>query len=53
MVEIGKGLPSGIHVTSRGVIKGRPRKPGTYRFTIKVVDTAGVGATRLFSITVK
>jgi hypothetical protein len=34
-----KLLPSGLKLSSAGVISGKPTKMGTYSFTIKVVDT--------------
>ena len=33
-------LPAGIRLRRDGTLFGRPRKPGTYRFTVRVKDTS-------------
>jgi len=50
-------LPTGLHVKSRGVISGKPKKSGMSMFIVKVVDTktrthAQETATQTLSITV-
>jgi hypothetical protein len=32
-------LPKGLKLSSKGVISGKPKKAGTYSFTVQVVDT--------------
>ena len=38
-------LPAGLHLRRDGQLSGRPRRPGVYRFTVRVRDTSGPGMT--------
>ena len=40
-VSAGK-LPSGLAIGSDGTVSGKPTRPGSFRFTLLVADTAGV-----------
>jgi hypothetical protein len=52
--EIAGRLPTGVRLnTSSGLLLGRPRKAGTYRFTIRVRDGLGVTSTRTFVLSVR
>jgi large repetitive protein len=47
-------FPVGVRLNARtGVLSGRPRKAGTYRFTIEVRDALGATARRAFVLTVR
>jgi uncharacterized repeat protein (TIGR01451 family) len=45
-------LPPGLSLSSGGAITGTPTAPGTYNFTMKVVDSTGLTATRAQTITI-
>ncbi len=45
-------LPSGLRLSSAGVITGTPSTIGTNRFTVQVTDRTGATATAIFNITV-
>ncbi len=38
-IDSGAGLPPGLRLSSDGVISGTPTQPGTYPFTVRVVDS--------------
>ncbi|MBI3471600.1 MAG: putative Ig domain-containing protein, partial [Candidatus Solibacter usitatus] len=46
------GLPSGLNLSSSGVISGSPTAAGTFDFSVQVTDSAGARATRSLSLTV-
>jgi hypothetical protein len=46
-------IPPGLSLSGSGAWSGKPTKPGTYTFTVKVVDADGVSATKALSIIVK
>ncbi|MBI4895560.1 MAG: PEGA domain-containing protein, partial [Candidatus Aenigmarchaeota archaeon] len=45
-------LPSGVTVSSSGLISGTPTASGTFTFTVKIVDSASQSTTKDFSLTV-
>ena len=45
-------LPPGLSLAGSGVISGKPTKPGTYTFTARVTDSAGVIAKKTLTLTV-
>lgn len=45
-------LPSGLSLSSTGVISGTPSAAGTATFTAKVADSGGATATKAFTITI-
>ena len=45
-------LPPGLSLSSGGAITGTPTAAGTYNFTMKVVDSTGLTATRAQTITI-
>ena len=49
----GGKLPRGVRLnTALGVLLGTPRKEGTYRFTVEVVDALGVASTKTLTLVV-
>jgi len=46
------GLPSGLSISSAGVISGTPAAAGSFSVTVQATDSAQVTATKSFSITV-
>jgi putative Ig domain-containing protein len=47
-------LPAGVFLDAkRGVLTGKPRKPGTYRFTVRATDSLGGKTTRTLVLVVK
>jgi uncharacterized repeat protein (TIGR03806 family) len=46
----GSSLPAGLSLSTAGVVSGSPTAAGDATFTIRVVDAAGVAATRTFSL---
>jgi parallel beta-helix repeat protein len=44
--------PKGLTLSSKGVVSGKPTRPGTYDFTVKVTDKARNTASETFSIKV-
>lgn len=46
------GLPSGLTLSSSGIIQGTPSVPGTFQVVIQVTDGAGAVATRNVTLTV-
>ena len=46
------GLPSGLSISSAGVISGMPTASGSFSVTLKVTDSAQATATQTFTITV-
>ena len=46
-------LPTGVTMTSAGVITGTPTAAATYTPTIKVTDSLGAAATKAYSIVIK
>jgi hypothetical protein len=51
-VAPGSALPSGLTISSAGVISGTPTASGTFTVTLQVNDSAQATATRSYSITV-
>ena len=54
-VNPGSTLPSGLSLSTGGVLSGTPPTPGTYNFTIKVTDSTVGGAltdTQAYTLTV-
>ena len=45
-------LPPGLSLSSGGAITGTPTAPGTYNFTMKLVDSTGLTATQAQTITI-
>jgi len=45
-------LPPGLTLHSNGVISGIPTQAGTFHFTVRVVDHAGLATTQAMSITI-
>lgn len=45
-------LPSGLSLSTAGVISGKPATAGTSNFTVQVKDSAGTASTKSLSITV-
>ncbi len=45
-------LPPGLTLSSAGLISGRPTTPGDFNFTVQVLDSAGVSASKALSISV-
>ena len=45
-------LPPGLSLSSGGAIRGTPTAAGTFNFTMKVVDSTGLTATRAQTITI-
>ena len=48
----GGSLPTGLSLSTNGVISGTPTVAGTSNFTVKVTDEAGASATAALSITI-
>jgi len=48
----GGALPAGLTLDPRGVIQGTPSRPGTFQFTVGVVDTSPASANQQFSLRV-
>ena len=48
----GGNLPTGLSLSSAGVISGTPTALGTASFTVRVADSAGASALRGFSISI-
>ena len=46
------GLPSGLSISSAGVISGTPTASGTFSVTVQATDSAQVTATKAYSVTV-
>jgi hypothetical protein len=47
-------LPQGVTFAKRlGILLGTPRKAGTYRFTVSILDALGVSARKSFTLVVK
>lgn len=49
---IGGALPPGVSLTAQGLLSGTPTAAGTYSFQIQVSDSAGLTASRAFSLVV-
>ena len=45
-------LPPGLSLSSAGAITGTPTAPGTYNFTMQLVDSTGLTATQAQTITI-
>jgi uncharacterized repeat protein (TIGR01451 family) len=45
-------LPPGLSLSSAGAITGTPTAAGTFKFTLKVVDSTGLTATQALTITI-
>jgi hypothetical protein len=45
-------LPTGLTLTSAGVISGTPTAAGTYSFTVRVSDSASATASQAFALTI-
>ena len=45
-------LPPGLSLSSGGAITGTPTAPGTYNFTLQLVDSTGLTATQAQTITI-
>jgi hypothetical protein len=45
-------LPSGIALSTTGVLSGKPTAAGTFNFVVRVTDTGGQSATRSLSLVV-
>jgi uncharacterized repeat protein (TIGR03803 family) len=45
-------LPSGLHLSTNGVISGTPTNSGTFNFTVKVTDALSETATQPLTLTV-
>src|SRR5262245_40297971 len=48
----GSQLPPGLFLKPNGSVTGTPSTPGTYTFTLAVVDARTASASRIFSLTV-
>ena len=48
----GSSLPSGLKLSSSGVITGKPTRSGKFTFTIVVTDGTGATVTQAYSLTV-
>jgi hypothetical protein len=44
--------PSWLSITAAGVVNGTPPAAGSYEFTVRVADTQGLSATKLFTLPV-
>ncbi len=51
-VNAGSTLPAGLTLSSAGVLSGTPTANGTFNFTLKVTDSVGRIATRVFTLTI-
>jgi hypothetical protein len=45
-------LPSGLTLSSAGVLSGTPTALGTYHFTVTATDTVGAGGSQAYSVTI-
>lgn len=50
---VGGSLPTGMSLSSAGVIGGKPKAAGTWNFTVQVMDVVSDTATRDFQIAIK
>src|SRR5439155_17536494 len=48
----GGALPTGMHVSSAGVLSGTPTVPGPATFTVTVTDSNGCTGTKIYTLTV-
>jgi len=46
--RVGGTLAPGVTLTTAGILRGMPKKPGRYRIVLRVVDGAGAARTRAF-----
>jgi hypothetical protein len=46
----GSSLPPGLMLVSSGVVVGTPTEPGTFRFSVTVMDAKGASASKEYSI---
>ena len=49
---VGGSPPRGVLLAADGRLSGTPQLPGTYNFTVGVIDAVGTSLTAIFSITV-
>ena len=49
---VGSGLPTGLSLSSAGVLSGTPSAAGTYTFTVTATDTNGCTGLTVYNVTV-
>jgi hypothetical protein len=52
VTQTGGSLPTGLSVSSDGLISGTPTTPGTYNYTLSIADSSGQTATASCAITI-
>ena len=48
----GGSLPEGLNLTPGGLLAGTPSASGSFEFTVRVTDSAGISAARVFTLVV-